>query len=164
MMRFHALICRGARLLALCVLTFGLAAYAAAAPPAPGPGPGPDGHPGPGLGPGGHPGPGLGPGGHPGPGPAPGGGYTGPGPALVSLKEALALPHDTPVAVKGNITQYLGRDDYTFTDSTGTAEVKIPPHAWQGQNVSEADTVELQGEVKQERTRTVLHVRRLIKR
>jgi len=93
-----------------------------------------------------------------------GGGYTGPGPALISLKEALPLPNDTPVSVKGNITRYLGRDEYTFSDSTGTVEVRIPQTAWFGQHVGESDTVELQGEIKQEWTRTLIHVRRVIKR
>jgi len=93
-----------------------------------------------------------------------GGGYTGPGPDLVSLAAALSLPNDTPVTVKGNITRYLGRDEYTFADSTGAAQVRIPQTAWFGQNVGESDTVELQGEIKQEWTRTVIHVRRVIKR
>jgi len=119
-------------LFALCVLTFGLAAYAGAAPHAPG----------------------L----------ALGGGYTGPGPELVSLQEALALPSETAVTVKGNIIRYLGRDQYIFTDSTGTAEVRIPQAAWFGQQVSEADTVELHGEIKQEWTRTLISVRRVVKR
>ena len=93
-------------------------------------------------------------------GPAPEmGGYTGPGPAGVSVKQALSMTHDTPVSLKGNITRYLGRDDYTFTDSTGAVEVKIAPHVWMGQYVAESDTVELQGEVKVDRTRTGSHIR-----
>ena len=98
------------------------------------------------------------------PGLALGGGYTGPGPDLVSLQEALSLPNDTPVAVKGNITRYLGRDEYTFADHTARTEVRIPQSAWFGQHVGESDTVELQGEIKQEWTRTLIHVRRVIKR
>jgi uncharacterized protein (TIGR00156 family) len=74
------------------------------------------------------------------------------------------MPHDSAVCVKGNIVKHLGRDEYTFTDATGSTEVRIPSPAWQGQSVSEADTVELQGEVRQERTRVVIHVRRVIKR
>jgi len=94
-----------------------------------------------------------------------GGGYTGPGPDLVSLQEALALPNDTPVCVKGNITRYLGRDDYTFADSTGTVEVKIPQKAWMGQFMAESDTVEIQGEVKRDKEgRVRIHAHRIIKR
>jgi uncharacterized protein (TIGR00156 family) len=151
---------------ALCILAVFLAANAAAAPPPPPPpgpaGPGPAERPGP-------------PPGGPGPagvyegytGPRLGafeGGYTGPGPALATVKEAMAKPNDSAVSLKGNIINYLGRDDYTFADSTGSVELRIPPPAWQGQSVSEADTVEIQGEIKQERERTVIHVRRIIKK
>jgi len=92
------------------------------------------------------------------------GGYTGPGPALVSAKQAMSMPHDAALSLKGNITKYLGKDEYTFADSTGAVEVKIPPHAWMGQYVSESDVVELQGEVRQDRGRTRIHVHRVIKR
>jgi uncharacterized protein (TIGR00156 family) len=104
----------------------------------------------------------------PGHGPGPShaaGGYTGPGPALVSVQQAASLQHDTAVSIKGNITRYLGRDEYTFTDATGKVEVKIPPHAWMGQYVAESDAVELQGEVKKDREgRTRIHVHRVVKR
>jgi uncharacterized protein (TIGR00156 family) len=119
----------------LCLLTLGFASVASAAGPGPKPGPGQT-----------------------------TGGYTGPGPALVSVQQALASQHDTGVSVKGNITRYLGKDDYTFTDSTGSAEVKIPPHAWMGQYVAASDTVELQGEVKQDRRGTRIHVHRIVVR
>jgi uncharacterized protein (TIGR00156 family) len=121
----------------ICLLASGLASDAAAAP-APGPGPGLI---------------------------HAGGGYTGPGPALVSVQQASSMQHDSAVSIKGSITRYLGRDDYSFADSTGTVEVKIPPHAWMGQYVAEADTVELQGEVKKDREgRTRIHVHRVVKR
>ena len=106
-------------------------------------------------------------GGKPGPGFGPGqatGGYTGPGPALVSIQQVLAAQHDTPVSVKGNITRYLGRDDYTFADSTGSAEVKISPRAWMGQYVGASDTVELQGEVKKDHRGARIHVHRVLVR
>jgi uncharacterized protein (TIGR00156 family) len=92
------------------------------------------------------------------------GGYTGPGPALVSVRQALSMPHDAGVSVKGNITQYLGKNDYTFADSTGSAEVKIPPHAWMGQSVPASDAVELQGVVKKKLWRTRIHVHRIVAR
>jgi uncharacterized protein (TIGR00156 family) len=117
-------------LLALCALTLVLATNAAAA--------GPDsGHPDPVLA---------------------GGGYIGPGPELVSVQQALSRQHDDPVSIRGNITRYLGRDDYTFADSSGTVEIKIGPQAWMGQYVTESDTVVIQGEVKKGRSSEV-HIR-----
>jgi uncharacterized protein (TIGR00156 family) len=121
----------------LCLLTLGLAPDAAAAGPGPGHGHGPI---------------------------QATGGYTGPGPTLTSVQQALSMQHDAAVSIKGNITRYLGRDEYTFTDATGSAEVKIPPHAWMGQYVAASDAVELQGEVKKDRGRTRIHVHRLVKR
>jgi uncharacterized protein (TIGR00156 family) len=104
-----------------------------------------------------------------GPGPATGGygqtgGYTGPGPELMSVQQALSAPHDTSVSLKGNITRWLGRDEYAFTDSTGSAEIKIPPHAWMGQHIAASDTVELQGEVRKDRMRARIHTHRIVKR
>jgi uncharacterized protein (TIGR00156 family) len=126
----------------LCLLTLVFASVAAAAGPGPGSGFGPA----------------LGPG-------LAMGGYTGPGPALVSVQQALSMQHNIAVSIKGKITQYLGRDDYTFTDSTGDVEVKIPPHAWMGRYVSESDAVELQGDVKKDRmNNTRIHVHRVVKR
>ena len=101
----------------------------------------------------------AGPGHDPGPSPAMSGGYTGPGPALVSVQQALSMPPDSVVSLKGNITQYLGRDDYTFADASGTVAAKIPPHAWMGQYVSASDTVELLGEIKIDRKGTGSHIR-----
>jgi len=121
--------------LTLCLLALSLASGAAAAGPGPGFGPGPA-----------------------------TGGYTGPGPALMSVQQVLAAPHDTAVSVKGNITRYLGRDDYSFTDGGGNVEVKIPPHAWMGQYMSASDTVEIQGEVKKDRMNTRIHAHRIVKR
>jgi len=94
------------------------------------------------------------------------GGYTGPGPEMVSVKQALSMPHDTVVSLEGKITRYLGRDDYAFADSSGTVELKIGPYAWMGQQVAESDTVVLQGEVKIDRKQTGVHIRvhRVIKK
>jgi uncharacterized protein (TIGR00156 family) len=86
------------------------------------------------------------------------GGYIGPGPALVNVQQALSMPHEAAVSIRGNITQYLGRDDYTFADSSGTVEIKIGPQAWMGQYVADSDTVVIQGEVKKGRSSEV-HIR-----
>jgi uncharacterized protein (TIGR00156 family) len=92
------------------------------------------------------------------------GGYTGPGPDLVSVQQALSMQHEASVSIKGNITRYLGRDDYTFADSSGTVEIKIGPQAWMGQYVAESDTVVIQGEVKKGRSgETHIRVHQVVK-
>jgi uncharacterized protein (TIGR00156 family) len=73
------------------------------------------------------------------------GGYTGPGPALVSVQQALSMPDGTWISIKGNITEYLGGKKYKITDPTGAADAKIGTKAWAGQHVSASDAVVLHG-------------------
>jgi len=91
------------------------------------------------------------------------GGYTGPGPELVTIKQALSMPNGTWISIKGNITQNWGGKQYTIADSTGAADAKIGSKAWMRQNVSAADTVVFQGKVKKEWSRTRIDVKRIIK-
>ena len=90
------------------------------------------------------------------------GGYTGPGPAPVNIKQALSMPDGTWVIIKGNITKYWGDKQYTITDSTGSADAKIGSKAWMGQNVGATDTVVLQGKVKKKWSHTKIDVKRVI--
>lgn len=91
------------------------------------------------------------------------GGYTGPGPALVTVKQALSMSDDSPVALKGNITQSLGGEDYMFRDASGSVKVEIDHKAWMGQSVGAEDLVILHGEVDKEWTGTKIDVKRVIK-
>ena len=81
----------------------------------------------------------------------PPGGYTGPGPAPVTIKQALSMPDGSWVSIKANVTQFLGDKYYTVTDSSGSAVAKIGSKAWRWQNVGASDTVVLQGKVKRPR-------------
>ena len=76
-----------------------------------------------------------------------GGGFTGPGPAVVTVKQALTFSDDTAVTLVGNIVQHLGSDNYVFRDKTGTINVDIDQYKWNGQTVGPGDTVELAGEI-----------------
>ena len=91
------------------------------------------------------------------------GGYSGPGPALVTVQQALSMPAGTWVSIQGKVTKYLGGKQYIIADSTGPADAKIGPKAWMGQNVSEADTVVFQGTVIKEWLQTRIDVKRVIK-
>ena len=106
------------------------------------------------------------------------------GPAFMSVQQALAAQHGAAVSVKGDFTRYLGRDEYTFTDSTGSAEVTIPVRAWMGlgyygirrdirtlpprvrmgQDTVASNAVELQGEVRKDDGRARIHVHRIVTR
>ena len=75
------------------------------------------------------------------------GGYTGPGPASVSIQQALSMPDGSWVSIKGSISKFLGDTYYTITDSSGTATAKIGKKAWQRQNFEASDTVVFHGRV-----------------
>ena len=75
------------------------------------------------------------------------GGFRGPGPDLVTVKQALEMRDDTRVSLKGNIVKSLGDEAYTFKDATGTIEVEIDDDIWRGQMVKPEDVVVISGEM-----------------
>jgi uncharacterized protein (TIGR00156 family) len=111
------------------------------------------------TGPGANPPPPPGPGYNPPPPPPPPGGpqvssgqfgygFTGPS-QTVSVAQAQAYGHRSPVIIRGNIVQALGGDLYTFRDSSGEIVIRIGPREWQyyGTTISPSDTIEISGEV-----------------
>lgn len=92
-----------------------------------------------------------------------GGGYYGPGPNIATVKQALDMKDDTPVALKGRIIRSLGDEKYLFQDATGTIRIKIDHDKWHGQHVTAEDTVEIQGEVDRDWNKTKIDVSRIIK-
>ena len=93
----------------------------------------------------------------------PGSGIIGHAPAVVSVRQALAMKNGTQVTIRGNITRSLGGNKYTVADRSGAAEVHIGPRAWGGQRVGAADIVLLQGEVKKDKKNTIIDVRQVVK-
>ena len=91
-------------------------------------------------------------------------GFTGPGPAGVTVRQAEAMSDDTPVAMQGSIVQSLGNDKYLFRDATGTMTVDIDHDKWNGQYVGPNDVVDIQGEIDKGWTSTEVDVDRVIKR
>ena len=91
------------------------------------------------------------------------GGFTGPGPAVVTVQQAKEMRDDSPVTLRGNIVQSLGDDNYLFRDSTGTITVDIDHKKWNGQQIGPEDTVEIQGEVDKDWTSIEVDVERIIK-
>lgn len=91
------------------------------------------------------------------------GGYYGPGPNITTVKQALDMKDDTPVALKGRIIRSLGKEKYLFQDETGTIPVEIDHDKWHGQHVTAEDTVEIQGEVDRDWKKTKIDVSRIVK-
>lgn len=93
-----------------------------------------------------------------------GGGYTGPGPDIVTVAQAKEMRDDKQVALKGYIIQSLGDNNYLFKDSTGAITVEISQKHWQGLTIGPEDLVELRGEVDKDWSSVEIEVERIIKR
>lgn len=93
-----------------------------------------------------------------------GGGFTGPGPALATVKQAKDMRDDTPVTLRGHIIRQLGDELYEFKDDTGTINVEIDHKRWRGQNVGPNDLVEISGEVEKDWSELEIDVKRIIKK
>jgi uncharacterized protein (TIGR00156 family) len=92
------------------------------------------------------------------------GGYTGPGPGIITVKEAMGLRDDANVALRGHIVQHLGKDKYLFKDDTGSIRVEIDHDKWEGQSVGPTDPVEIIGEIDKDWNSVEIDVDRVIKR
>ncbi|GHV56640.1 TIGR00156 family protein [Spirochaetia bacterium] len=83
-------------------------------------------------------------------------GFTGPGAGIangqvqtVTVSQARGLPNNTLVILTGTIVQSLGRESYTFRDSTGDITIKIDRELWTllGISVSTTDRIEIGGKI-----------------
>lgn len=92
-----------------------------------------------------------------------GGGFSGPGPDLVTVAQALTMKDDAPVTLKGVIVKSLGDEKYTFKDASGTINVEIDDDIWQGRTIGPDDVVIISGEVDKEWSGTTIDVSTLKK-
>ncbi len=91
------------------------------------------------------------------------GGFSGPGPELATVQQALSMRDDSKVSIKGSIVKNLGDEMYVFQDATGTIEVEIDNDNWHGQTVTPADIVIISGEVDKEWSHTYIDVSSVVK-
>ena len=92
------------------------------------------------------------------------GGFKGPGPAVVTVKEAQGMRDDAKVTLQGHIIQHLGGDKYMFKDATGTIRVEIDDDVWRGQTIAPDDLVEIHGEVDKDWNSVEIEVKRIAKK
>jgi uncharacterized protein (TIGR00156 family) len=90
-------------------------------------------------------------------------GYTGPGPAPITIEEAKKLKDDAPVVLRGKIEQYLGDEKYLFSDATGTIVVEIEVRLWADLTAGPDDVVEISGEVEKDHKGVEIEVKRIKK-
>ncbi len=96
-------------------------------------------------------------------GPSVKGGYKGPGPAVLGIKDAGTQADDSWVTLKGKIINHKGDDMYTFQDASGTGIVEIENKAWHGVMVGPDDMVELLVKVDKDWGNVELEVKRVTK-
>ncbi|RAU36507.1 YgiW/YdeI family stress tolerance OB fold protein [Enterobacter sp. RIT418] len=82
---------------------------------------------------------------------------------LTTAVKAKDLPDDRWVKLRGNITERLSDDRYTFRDETGTVVVEIDHKRWNGVTVSPQDKLELQGKVDKDWNEFEIDVKQVIK-
>ena len=91
-------------------------------------------------------------------GPAQTGGFQGPGLSSTTVAEALKMGDDTAVVLEGKIEKSLGKEQYMFSDATGSVTVEIDNDDWRGMTVTPNDTVVLRGEVEKDFFKTEIDV------
>lgn len=84
--------------------------------------------------------------------------FQGPGPAPVTVAEALQMKDDTAVVLNGQIEKSLGHEKYLFKDATGSVTVEIDDEDWRGLDVKPQDMVTIKGEVDKEMFSTEIDV------
>jgi len=80
--------------------------------------------------------------------------YTGPvktSAPLVTAKKAAVMKDDANVCLEGNIVGQLREEHYLFRDASGTLDVEIEEHLWNGISVGQDTPVRLYGEVEREK-------------
>ncbi len=75
-----------------------------------------------------------------------------------TVAQALKMPDDTPVVLEGKITRRIKKDEYQFTDSTGSIIVDIDKKDWQGIDVHPTDTVQIHGDIDKDWLETTVDV------
>lgn len=69
---------------------------------------------------------------------------------ITSVAQALKANDDARVALTGKITKQLKHDEFLFADKSGEIKIEVEDEAWQGQTVTEKDTITIFGKVDKE--------------
>ncbi|CCJ76262.1 YgiW/YdeI family stress tolerance OB fold protein [Cronobacter muytjensii] len=91
------------------------------------------------------------------------GGFQGPDAASTTVNEAKNLRDDAWVVLEGNIVRKLGKELYEFRDASGSVNVDIDDHVWNGVTVTPKDKVRLEGEVDKDWNSVEIDVKKITK-
>ena len=75
------------------------------------------------------------------------GGFKDPATIVNTVAELKHMQDDSYVVLEGKIEKRLGKEEYLFSDASGSITVEIDDDEWRGQTVTPTDTVKLYGEV-----------------
>ncbi|MDR1050793.1 MAG: NirD/YgiW/YdeI family stress tolerance protein [Deltaproteobacteria bacterium] len=90
-----------------------------------------------------------------------GGGFVGPASQAMTVADAKNLADDRWVVLTGKIERQVGREEYLFSDATGTVTVEIDDKVWRGLTVGPEDVVKIEGEVDRDFTNFEIEVKNI---
>ena len=91
------------------------------------------------------------------------GGFVGPDVASTTVEQAKSLRDDAWVTLEGNIVRKMGKERYEFRDSSGTINVEIDDHVWNGATITPNDKVRIEGEVDKDWNSVEIDVKKVTK-
>lgn len=83
-----------------------------------------------------------------------GGGYQHTAMPTSTIAEVLVMEDDMPVKVSGKLTKQVKGDKYQLEDPSGVIIVEIESEDWNGNTITEQDTVIIYGEVDKDKDGT----------
>ena len=75
------------------------------------------------------------------------GGFKDPATMTNTVAEVKQMKDNSHVVLEGKIEKRLGKEEYLFSDTTGSITIEIDDDEWRGVSVSPQDTVEIIGEL-----------------
>lgn len=91
------------------------------------------------------------------------GGFVGPDAASTTVEQAKSLRDDAWVALEGNLVRKLGKELYEFRDASGSINVEIDDHVWNGVTITPNDKVRIEGEVDKDWNSVEIDVKKVTK-
>lgn len=76
----------------------------------------------------------------------------------VTVAQALKMNDNSYITIQGRILKKVAKDEYLFSDSTGTIVAEIDNDKWVGISVNKNDLLELKGEIEKEYNGTKIDV------
>ncbi|OOH88131.1 hypothetical protein BMT54_08975 [Pasteurellaceae bacterium 15-036681] len=70
--------------------------------------------------------------------------------SITTIAQALKAADNAQVQITGKIQRQVKDDEFIFRDETGEILIDVDDDAWQGQNITQNDTITIYGKVDEE--------------